>query len=132
MRSKSILLVVLALSFASGCSGLTTMPPVLVGRAPDAPSEALVRRLVEAARTQGYSAEPVQVENGRFAVRARYAEPAGGYAFTVECFRDGLVVVTPVGPRVQRRRAFYVLPRGLREELLELARVLEGAARHQG
>lgn len=133
MRPCRILVaLVIGAALAMGCGGVTTLQPVLVGRASDAPSEALVARLVEAARTRGYDAHPIQPRQGRFALRARYTDALGSYTLAIECFQDGLVSITPIGPRVQRRRAFYVLPAALRAEILELARVLEAAARRTG
>lgn len=129
MRRPWISLMVMTAVVALGCSKMTTLPPILVGRAVDAPSDAVVNRLVEAARARGYEADVVQPGRGDFSVRARYADALGGYRFKVECFQDGHVLITPVGPQVQRRRAFYILPRGLRTELLDLARALEDAAR---
>ena len=127
MRWKLLAIVLLG---ATGCGTGTTMPPVLVGRAPDAPSEALVVRLVQAARARGYEPVVVEPHNGRFAVRARHPRLTGGtYTIAVECFGDGLVSITPLGPRVVRHQRHYALPRALREEVLELAEALGHAAR---
>src|SRR5690606_30213257 len=117
MRHPWIFLVLVVGVLALGCSKMATLPPILVGRAVDAPSDAVVSRLVEAARSRGYQADVVQADHGRFALRARYTDALGGYTFTVECFRDGHVLITPLGPQVQRRRAFFILPRDLRNEL---------------
>ncbi len=129
MRRTTLAITLLAATLCLSCSNLTTVPPVLVGRAPDAPSDAELQRLIAAVRAVGYEPGPIQPEQGRFAVRARYGDSAGAYTFAVACFQDGRVLITPVGPHVQRRQRYYVLPRLLREELLELARVLEDAVR---
>jgi hypothetical protein len=49
-------------------------------------------------------------------VRARY-EDRYSYSIAVECFSDGSVRLTPIGPRVQRHGDRTRLPAALRDEV---------------
>lgn len=128
-RSRVIAAGVVLWAVVLTACGATTMPPILVGRAADAPSPVLLERLVQAARERGYEPLTVDAEHGRFAIAPRGIRVRNGHTILVECFADGLVLISPVGPDVERRRRHYVLPRALREEILELSEALGQAAR---
>ncbi len=129
MRTMTIALLA---TLALGCSNVMRMPPILVGRAPDAPSMAALQRVIGAVRAQGYEPNPVQPEMGRFAIMARYTDGLGRYTITVECFGDGHVLLSPRGPRVRRHADYYDLPRPLRDEILDIARGLEAPVQRPG
>lgn len=129
-RSRSVsivfLLVLGSLPCAS-CSDLSVVRRVLI--VPTQPASAeLFERALAVAETEGYELRLTQANRWRFAVWARYADVHGRYTMAVECFPDGRISVTPVGPRVERDGQQWILPTELRRELIDLAAAIERAA----
>ena len=130
VRRRSALALVLAVALLSvGCVSLRTIDPIVLGPVPDGPSTAMFERLLSSARARGYTLELAQPSRGRFGMLAHYTERSTRYRIAVECFRDGRITVTPIGPAVERFRGRLIMPARLHDELVELARALEAAAR---
>ncbi|AKF10541.1 hypothetical protein DB32_007690 [Sandaracinus amylolyticus] len=120
-----------ASSLASlGCQASQRVPPVLVGPMRVAPSREAFERLLDGARAAGFSVEDADVVAGRFRVVSRYADRStriGEHAFVVQCHQSGHVQIVAVGPRVTHDGSEYVMPPGLRRELVALSQVLTRA-----
>ena len=117
----------LALALCAACGGSTaSAPQVAVHLQPGAG----VQQLAAAAAARGYPAVVMQPELGRFGVLAHYGRRTGDvaeYRFAVEC-QAAVCLVSPYGPRTERRADGWLLPPELRDELLDFQAALQSAS----
>lgn len=126
--SSILLLLALGSMTCASCSDLTIVRRVPIVAAQPV-SDEVFARLLTVAETEGYELRLTQPNRRRFAVWAHYVDGHGRYAMAVECFPDGRISITPVGPRVEREGHEWILPIDLRWELIGLTAAIERAAR---
>ncbi|UJR86057.1 hypothetical protein [Sandaracinus amylolyticus] len=123
---RALIAIVLAVA-SLGCQAGQRVPPVLVGPMRAGPSREAFDALLDGVRSAGFTVEDADVVAGRFRVVSRYADRStriGEHAFVVQCFQTGHVQIVAVGPRVGHEGSDYVMPPGLRRELVALSQVL--------
>lgn len=84
---------------------------------------ALYDRIVRTLTAEGYRVHTSDPSRGTLVVRANYRHPAYSevHEFTVQCYREGWIQLTPSGPLVRRSREELVMPKPLAAEYQSLA-----------
>lgn len=118
-RARASLLAAVAciLLATAGC-GRARVPPLVVGPIVGAPSPDSFERLVQAARSLGYDPQRVDLVTGTFHVVSHHAERGVRQDLQIQIFASGHVMVVPTGARVRHSGTQYIVPPGLRDELL--------------
>lgn len=126
---RRALLIALTVLAAAGCQVAQRIPVIVVGPFDEAPSVATFQRILVRVRAAGYEPELADPRLGIFRVRARYVSRLGEHGFVVQCYADGLVEVSPIGPAVEQVQDGFVLPPSLRNELVLFSQRLADARR---
>ena len=118
----------MVLGLGSACGGSTAQTPQIEVHILQ---DMGVRDLAAAAAAHGYPVVVMQPDFRRFGVLAHYRRGLAddtGYRFAVQC-PSTMCFVIPYGPRTERRPDGWLLPPGLREELLDFQSLLQSAPR---
>lgn len=130
IRSSMAVLVLAALVAlaGTGCARGARIAPLVVGPIIGAPSPDAFERVLQTARSQGYTPEGTDMSLGVFRVATQWSHRGVPHEMIVQCFASGHVQVIPAGPRVARHGGLFVLPAPLREEMVLFTRALAAGA----
>ena len=113
--TPSHVLLVLVLALA-GC-GWANSPIYSLGPYTNAPSpDALFTRVSQLLTAQGYQPASVDQSRGLIVVPASYVHRGNASQFTIQCYREGWILVTASGGYVRRRNDGFKMPKALRDE----------------
>jgi hypothetical protein len=92
---------------------------------------ALYDRMVRTLTAEGYETVSADPARGTVIVQANFRHPSypERHRFTVQCYREGWIQLTPSGPMVRRQNETLSMPRPLATEYQSLAIRLGAALR---